>query len=101
MSWGRDSGENGLCDPLGMVSERNGRAQQVFCYRAGDKPAGLSLTAAGEVWFCLPPACCPERSSPWVRGREVLLALVSDKATSGRKEVEGMVCGIHRRCGQG
>lgn len=40
MSWGRDIGEDGLCDPLGMVSERNGRAQQVFCYRAGDKPVG-------------------------------------------------------------
>ena len=27
----------GLCDPLGMGSERKGRWPQVFCYRAGDQ----------------------------------------------------------------
>lgn len=30
--------EETLCDPLGMDSERKGRPQQGFCYKAEDEP---------------------------------------------------------------
>lgn len=43
-------GGEDLCDPLGMESEKKGRPQQMFCYRAGDEAVGLGLEGAeGEV----------------------------------------------------
>lgn len=90
---GRKIGGKGLCDPLGMGSKREGRSQQVPCYRAGMGLGRLDLrshrTGMGPL-----ATCCPGRSILLVN-RGCLLGLESwDKATdAGRKFSRGRSVG--------
>lgn len=69
MEWvgGRKAGVEGLCNLLGIGSEK-GRSQQVCCYRTGYDPGmgvGWISVEIEEVWVCFQSTFCPDRNDPW------------------------------------